>query len=81
MTDKTFDRLLEKCAIAGNRYLELKKKCEDEYERRYGTNPSDADDDMWIDTIGLGGGHCRAITAKEVDNCATGYANLERINK
>lgn len=51
MKNKQFTALLKRTARAGNKFLELKKQAEDEYERRYGANPSDVDDDNWIDSM------------------------------
>ena len=59
MKDATFQRRLRQLAAAKARYLEELKACEDEYERRFGTHPSDWDDDSWIDFARACGGPCR----------------------
>ena len=51
MTDKKWLSIINKCRKAGDEYLRLLKIAEDEYQRRYGNNPSDVDDDWWIDTL------------------------------
>lgn len=82
MTDNQFTHLLQRTGKAANKYFDLLRTAEDEYKRRYGDHPSDADDDMWIDSITLTSGRCETnLTAVEVELYATTYANLERINK
>ncbi len=49
MTDKKFEALMNQCLYANLEYKALLVKIEDEYERRFGHNPSDIDDDQWID--------------------------------
>jgi hypothetical protein len=70
MTNKQFTKLIARTAKAYNRYLPLLKKAEDEYERRFGHNPSDADDDFWIDSLQGGCGAASAITAEDVEESA-----------
>lgn len=56
----------------------LRQKAEDEYERRYGVDPSNADDDQWIDAMHGGNGKCNEeITAEDVERGAVEYARLE----
>lgn len=66
MTDKQFTELLGRVARAYNRYKPLLDLAELEYERRYGSNPSDVDDDFWIDSLHGACGPCSEITAEEV---------------
>lgn len=71
MTDRQFTNLLRKTARAYNRYKPLLEAAEKEYKRRYGNNPSDVDDDFWIDSLhGAGGAADESITAAVVDENA-----------
>lgn len=56
MTDEAWAKLIKRAAETRCKAEELRKRAEAEYERRYGNNPSDVDDDWWIDTIEGGGG-------------------------
>ncbi|RRJ97844.1 hypothetical protein Ga0100231_005130 [Opitutaceae bacterium TAV4] len=77
MTDKKFTKLLQMTARAQNKARDLQRKAEDEYERRYGQNPSDADDDQWIDALHGVAGPCKEnITAEDVEMGAVNYAKL-----
>ena len=51
MTDREFNSLLKKTAKKLGEYQSLLLLAEEEYERRYGVNPCDADDDTWIDSL------------------------------
>ena len=51
MTDKQWQSVIKKCRKAGDEHLRLLKIAEDEYIKRYGHNPSEVDDDWWIDTL------------------------------
>lgn len=51
MTDKQWQSVIDKCRKAGDKHLQLLQIAEKEYERRYGHNPSEVDDDWWIDTL------------------------------
>ncbi len=42
--------------IAARKHQTLVVELEREYERRYGKNPSECDDDFWIDTVHHGHG-------------------------
>lgn len=78
MTNAEYTKHLRKAAKAMNIALRLKQISEDEYERRYGVNPSEADDDCFIDESGAAG-QCREdITWKHVDDGAHNYAGLPR---
>jgi hypothetical protein len=77
MTDAKFTKLLRRAAVAQNKALRLREQAEAEYERRYGKNPSDADDDQWIDSMTGSNGMCNEdITAEDVEKGAVEYANL-----
>ena len=56
MNDKQFQDLLNKVADALTEYSTLLDQAEVEYERRFGFNPSDRDDDHWIDSFHGSGG-------------------------
>ena len=56
MKDATFQRRLRQCWAAKIRYLEELAACESEYTRRFGADPSQRDDDFWIDSFHCGGG-------------------------
>jgi hypothetical protein len=78
MTNAEYTKHLRKAAKAINIALRLKRISEREYERRYGVNPSDVDDDCFIDTTGAIG-ECREdITWKHVDDGAHNYVGLPR---
>lgn len=70
MKDKQFQRLIERVADAYNRYKPLLDKAEAEYERRYGCNPSDHDNDAWIDSLHGACGAASAMTVEEVEQTA-----------
>lgn len=55
MTDKEWAVAIRKASDAAVKHRELIAVAETEYEARYGHNPSDIDDDWWIDTVHLGG--------------------------
>ena len=59
MTDKQFEIKMKKCLWAYLEYKALLEKIEAEYERRFSYNPSDIDDDQWIDLFHLGIGVVR----------------------
>lgn len=78
MTNPEFTKLLRRTALAYNKYKPLLELAEQEYERRYGSNPSDVDDDAWIDSMHGACGACsESITAKEVDEHAK--AKMEQL--
>ena len=56
MTDKNWQKVIDECYSCLQKSKELLKVAEQEYERRYGNNPSDVDDDWWIDTLHYGNG-------------------------
>jgi len=79
MTDKQFNQLLKKTAKAGNKYLTLYRQAEHEYERRYGDNPSDIDDDFWIDSLTCAAGKMKeGVTVKEIENVGREQVNRLR---
>ena len=51
MTDNDFMKLIKKTQKHLAQYLGLLEACETEYEFRYGHNPSEVDDDYWIDSM------------------------------
>jgi hypothetical protein len=70
MTDSQFQKLLYRTAAAQRQFHDLLKAAEAEYERRYGSHPSDVDDDTWIDGMTGAGGRCRGLTVAEVEGGA-----------
>lgn len=74
MTNSQFTKLLRRLANAMNRYGALLIEAEKEYERRYGINPSDEDNDMWIDRFHNSNGPCfEDITAETIDKERSEY--------
>lgn len=51
MTNELFQILIDRTHLLKEDYFDLLKKTEEEYEKRYGNNPSDIDDDSWIDSM------------------------------
>lgn len=51
MTNKEWLSAITKCKKAGDEHLRLLFLAEEEYKRRFGDNPSNVDDDYWIDTL------------------------------
>lgn len=51
MTDTQYQKLLNRLSKSHRKYLNLLEQAENEYERRFGYNPSDVDDDYWIDSF------------------------------
>lgn len=51
MTDENFQKLINQTIKQKLRFFALLEKVENEYERRFGYNPSDVDDDNFIDTF------------------------------
>jgi len=70
MNDKRFEELIRKTANAYNRYKPLLEAAEVEYERRFGFNPSDKDDDSWIDSLHGACGPASERTVAEVEEGA-----------
>lgn len=70
MTDKAFERLIRKTADACTKHMSLLRDAEREYERRYGNNPSDVDDDYWIDSLHGCAGDAVCMTVAQVDEHA-----------
>lgn len=54
MTDAAWKIKIQNTVIAYHKYLALLSSCEKEYENRYGHNPSEVDDDYWIDLLHQG---------------------------
>jgi hypothetical protein len=78
MTDAKFERLMMKLSKAQTDYHNLKIAAEEEFERRYGANPSDADCDPWIDAFHVSVGP-NAVSIHAVDEMAA-YSGLSRQN-
>jgi len=72
MTDKQWQSVIDKCRKAGNKHLQLLQIAEKEYERRYGNNPSEVDDDWWIDTLHYGRGSTDLDLIKKAAEMRTG---------
>ena len=51
MTDKQFQKAIDEAIVSLIKYHQKLKVAEDEYERRYGSHPSDIDDDEWINAL------------------------------
>jgi hypothetical protein len=51
MDDNKFQELLNDVTKAHREYASLLAKAEKEYKRRFGSFPSDWDDDFWIDSF------------------------------
>lgn len=54
MEDVEFKRLIVKARSLARKHAKAIEDAEEEYVRRYGINPSDIDDDGWIDTVHYG---------------------------
>ena len=70
MNDLRFQALIDRTAAAHRKYHKLLAMAEREYERRYGANPSDLDDDQWIDSLHGACGAARGITVSAVAESA-----------
>lgn len=64
MCDDLFQKRLTRLASRHQAYLKELEKCEVEYVRRFGTHPSDWNDELWIDFAHLG--DCATPTVQEV---------------
>jgi hypothetical protein len=67
MTDRQFEALIHKTADAQRKFSRLLSAAEEEYFRRYGSNPSEWDDDNWIDSLHGACGEAKAITIEQVE--------------
>jgi hypothetical protein len=56
MTDAQFQKSIDKTMSLLVKYKSALKIAENEYERRYGANPSEIDDNYWIDSLHIGYG-------------------------
>ncbi len=56
LTDKQWEKLIRKANTLANEHRLVIQSAESEYENRYGHNPSEIDDDWWIDTLHYGQG-------------------------
>lgn len=78
MTNSEFTKKLRSLVKAQNRAITLLQECEEEYERRYGVDPSSADDDQWIDAFhGIAAEKPSNVSAATVERGAVIYANLK----
>ena len=78
MTNSEFTRKLKQLANTNNKAYQLRNECEEEYERRYGVNPSDAGDDTWIDIYhGIGETDPSLCSAQSVEERAVSYVGLK----
>jgi len=67
MTDKQWQAIINECRKAGDEHLRLLHIAEKEYNRRYGHDPSQVDDDWWIDALH----YCNGCTdLKNIKNSA-----------
>jgi hypothetical protein len=64
MTDKELQKLMDDTYNACVHHNRLLKELEEEYEKRFGFNPSSVDDDFFIDTFHYGSGS--RITVKQM---------------
>lgn len=64
MTDKQFQRAINKTINKLHEYQASLKVAEDEYYRRYMHYPSDKDNDDWIDSMHVNGS---PLTVKQVE--------------
>ncbi len=78
MNDDLFQSLLNRTSAAQRKFQTLLDKAEAEYKRRYGANPSDVDDDAWIDALTGSCGEAMNITVAQVEEGAT-LSGLTRI--
>jgi hypothetical protein len=56
MTDKQWQKLIKKAHSLAIKHRIAMQEAEEEYVRRFGTHPSDWDDDWWIDHVHYGMG-------------------------
>ena len=61
MTDKQFLKLIEKSSKLMSQARDVVRKCEDEYNNRFGSYPSDIDNEGWIDNVQYGNGTYTSI--------------------
>ena len=83
MKDYEYKKLLERAAAQMRKARSLVQAAESEYERRYGSHPSDIDNDNWIDSMTGSCGMPSGLTPTEVDEgavmsgCDSYYSNNE----
>lgn len=70
MTDSEWKRLIVQTVKAHEKAKSLREKAEQEYERRYGQNPSEVDDDWWIDTITAQGESSKSVDLEQIKSQA-----------
>ena len=64
MTNNQFNKLLVRLSNANEKYKNLLREAEEEFENRYGDNPSEIDFDSWIDVYHQGTGF---LSAEKID--------------
>lgn len=64
MTDTKFQKVLDDLAKANENYKKLLTIAEDEIKNRFGYDPSDVDNDSWIDVYHVGIGR---MTVRQVE--------------
>lgn len=70
MTDQEFQVAINTAQEMMRNYYAALRVAENEYERRYGHNPSDRDNDEWIDSMHVSGAPMTVKMAKEsADRC------------
>jgi hypothetical protein len=74
MTDKQWESVIDKCRKKHSEYKKLLQIAEDEYLKRYGFNPSDVDDNLWIDLLHYS--HPKKINIDEIKKSAEFFTNL-----
>lgn len=75
MTDKEFERKMKKCRAEWDKYKSTLEEIEAEYKKRFGSYPSELDDDWWIDTFHQGSG---SVNLNEVVRSAEMCKSLKR---
>jgi hypothetical protein len=75
MTDKQFQVAIDDTIRALREYRKLLMVAELEYESRFGSNPSEWDDDYWIDSMHY---NPMSMTVKQVTDSALLHKMLEK---
>lgn len=79
MTDRNFQKLLDRLSAANEKYFDLLGAAETEFERRYGQHPSDVDCDSWIDTFHQPGGTETTVAQVKEWAEASGLSDLANV--
>lgn len=72
MTDKQLKKLMDKTLILAIKHRETLRLLESEYFKRFGHNPSEVDDDFFIDTFHYGNGGL--VTVEQLTDNAKLYS-------